>query len=628
MKTMNKSIFTLTPIAVGMLTMGMLAGCNDIDQDVPSDEILQLVDNQFNGIAAEGYLANSTVFFDNNNNGALDPWEPSAYTDSDGYLSYNPLTETDYCAANASDVDAQYCLQTKQAFDSIIMRINGGISSTSIRPIGGQLSRKINNVTANSNVTPVISPFTSLLTHTPDAQQAALLALMDLTPELLDLNYLNLPIALDDGSEVQGIYTALAGKAILIHKLVVVVNDYIDSAYPDLGTEMGMPYDASNAIYKRLSSLLLGYGLELETAIAHEPLVLALIDEVETDVRDIYQEFDIVIPSGLTPAIKQAVATGVVALPGAIEYIQALPMSDLASIKSFMKVIDEVVWQYLDEQSGSNRVAGMQQRSFNLQQQLDNLKKIFQQAIGDVETVDITIQGSGDNLVVTVNEAQLQDEVIDTTNNFTVGDLVNSLGITVASDDDADVKLDNLAINYGSTQLNIFVTDANTLQDSIDTLPTFDALAGKTIKISDDDLGPPSAQNDREVEMYFQADGQLSVCAKKVEDYAGGELDIDDFWGKYGQGSWSVVGDDKRTLSIIYEVEEGANLQGYFSMLPKEVVDGVEKFAFKGAFSASDGNQSSIFYSEQGILDVAEDGTTVPTSDAACEARLGRRINQ
>ncbi len=630
---MKTAIKRVTPIAAA-LAVTLVSGCNEINQDVPSKEILEAASKTFDGLAAEGYIANSTVFFDNNNNGSLDAWEAFAYTDADGYLSYNPLTDTNYCAAGATEVEQQYCLQTKQDFDSVIMRINGGISSTSVRPIGGQLSRTISDVSANTSVTPVISPFTSLLTHAVTTQQDTLLDLLGVSEAELDVNYLNLPLKLSDGTDDVGVYTELAGKALLIHKVVVVMNHYLGESYPDLGTEVGMPYDASNMIYKHLAMQLLDYGLTLETAVAHAPLLQKVVDGVETDVRDVLADADFNLPSGLSPTTKADIIAGIAVLPTVVSYMQAFAINDIDSIKNFMQVIDEVVWQYLNDEvsaSGSGRTASVtsraaRQNAVDFKDFLSQLTTILEQALPEVRDLEIVIEGSGSNVVVTVNDEDVQNEVIEGSDDLTVADLVDSINVTLVHDDDGENKLEELADNYDESTLNTFVDDATDLQDNIDTLPTFAELAGKSIKISDDDLGRPGAQNDREIEMYFDANGRLAACAKKVEDYNGGELDIDDFWGKYGEGSWTIVGDDQRTISVIYEVEEGAKLQGYFSMLPKEVVDGVEKFAYKGAFSASDGNQSVIFYSEDGLLDAAESNSSTPSTDAECETRLGRRI--
>ncbi len=614
-----------------------LTGCNDIDQDTPANAGTSIANTIYNGVTAEGYIANSTVFFDNNNNGALDAWEPFAYTDSNGYLSYNPLTNTDYCAANASEVEQQYCLQTKQNFDSVIMRINGGISSTSVRPVGGQLSRTIENVDANTAVTPVVSPFTSLMTHLDTAQHQQLLQLLGLSSELIDINYLNLPLQLSDGSSADGVYTDLAMKAMLIHKVVVVINHYFTQTYPDLGAEVGMPYDASNMVYKSLAQRLLENNLDIVDAVAYQPLISQVIQDVEQDVMAVYQEFELALPAGISLANQQNISSGLVVLPEVMGYLQAIPVNNVASVKSFMQMIDEVIWQFLnDETIASGRQLSRTQvmskeidaraNRIDFGDVLADLKVILTTALPTFDTTTITSEMTDDGLVFSVDNEDLEDQVLENTVDTTITELVASISTMVMHDAEGESKIAALAANTDTSALNSFVEQASTLQDEIDTLPTFEALDGKTIRIADDDLGTTNSQNDREIELYFAADGKLAACAKKVEDYSGGELGLDDFWGKFGEGSYSVVGDDNRTLSIIYEVEDGAKIQGYFSILPSETVNGVEKFAYKGAFSASDGNESLVFYSEQGLTDSVSSGETPPTTDTECEERLGSRI--
>ena len=71
----------------------LLAGCGGTGQDdgSPSLDI-----QEFGGSVIDGYLARASVFLDTNNNGTRDAWEPSAFTDNEGFYSFNPRSGTDY----------------------------------------------------------------------------------------------------------------------------------------------------------------------------------------------------------------------------------------------------------------------------------------------------------------------------------------------------------------------------------------------------------------------------------------------------------------------------------------------------------------------------------------------------
>lgn len=157
---MKPTLLTLTLAA--SLT---LAGCNIEPQDgTGSDNRTGL-----NGLAVDGRIAGGKVWADMNNNNRIDDFEPYAYTDSDGYYSYNPLTNSNYCALPViSDEYQRYCLIYGSSLDSIVIRIKGGTDLSTGERLKGVMAMT-SSISASSvlSSTPlVLSPITTLLSGT------------------------------------------------------------------------------------------------------------------------------------------------------------------------------------------------------------------------------------------------------------------------------------------------------------------------------------------------------------------------------------------------------------------------------------------------------------------------------
>lgn len=142
-----------------------LAGCNVEPQDgTGSDNRTGL-----NGLAVDGRVAGGKVWADMNNNNRIDDFEPYAYTDSDGYYSYNPLTNTNYCALPViSDEYQRYCLIYGSSVDSIVIRIKGGTDLSTGERLKGvmAMSSSISSSSVRSSTPLVLSPITTLLSGT------------------------------------------------------------------------------------------------------------------------------------------------------------------------------------------------------------------------------------------------------------------------------------------------------------------------------------------------------------------------------------------------------------------------------------------------------------------------------
>lgn len=111
--------------------------------------------------AVDGYLAGASVYVDLNDNRKLDAFEPRAITDSDGFFSYNHITDTDYCAANAATL-SQYCLRASIDADAeVIIRVTGGYDTITGLPFKSVMSLRSSDLDRDD--LRLVTPQTSLI---------------------------------------------------------------------------------------------------------------------------------------------------------------------------------------------------------------------------------------------------------------------------------------------------------------------------------------------------------------------------------------------------------------------------------------------------------------------------------
>jgi len=187
-------------IALSILAAGLtLTGCEIANQDGGNADSRQ----GLNGLVVDGRVAGGKVWVDSNNNYKIDDFEPYAYTDSDGYYSYNPLTNTNYCSLPViSDEYQRYCLLYGSSTNSMIIRIKGGIDLSTGERLKGvmAMSSTISSSSELSTSPLVLSPITTLLSSaTTDSAQANIRTALGITSDT-DLR-LDFSTASDDRSK-------------------------------------------------------------------------------------------------------------------------------------------------------------------------------------------------------------------------------------------------------------------------------------------------------------------------------------------------------------------------------------------------------------------------------------------
>ena len=547
-----------------------LTACSGGDQDQGQVTSTQKV---FSGVAVDGHIARAKVFFDSNNNGTRDPWEDFAFTDDEGYYSYNPNSDTDYCASSATAEQQQYCLRTNSTLTNAVIRVDGGYDRLTGEPFLGQLSRRVNTANPADQQNLVISPISSLLSSLNDSQREnTLLAQVGLDRSSLDIDYLNA----SGNGEVDA---HLLNTAIKVHKLVTVLSDKVDDNYGEMREQPGMPNDASGAVYESLAEYILNNNQDLNTVASNPTALISVLDASESRIRQFYDQRDLDLPADVGDSQN----------PG----------------------------QFLRTASVASQVP----------QIVDRLLNVFDtamdqgQVLGNARALEAVI-------IKAVNENGV-DTSIDNAFNFFLDSnndsLIESLRIAL-SDNQADISAlannDFTGDDFDSSQE---ITAAARIRDDA---AAFRDLNGKKLRISELDLGfAPSNLKDIELELYFSAgdnglSGSIVACAKYIDGASQTKLGEGNFRGEILSGYWSLLGAteiDPSSYSLLLTFDFlGANYQAIMKPAGLTTISSQQyhqiRFDYNGDFK--------IWHSAAGFTEQ----DSLPTTSADCASRLPSRV--
>lgn len=542
----------------------VLSACGGSGQDEGSpSEVNQTI----SGLAIDGYVARAVVYIDTNANGSRDPWESYAFTDNDGYFSFNEKTGVDYCAEDATETEEIYCLSTNTSIEGDIIRIVGGYDVLSGQPFTGQLSRRFDDDNPVLNEV-IITPLTSLLADINDeADREDILSALDITEDDLDVDYLDTDGAGD-------IDENLLTVALKIHKSVSIMDDMLKDTYDELGESYGVPTDATPMIYASLAERLEELN-SIDEALGSEEVITDILDEVEGDIRDTYTLREIDLPADLgdesnTRAFDRT-AEIIGEMDDIIDAVFADEDLDLDEATGAARTLEAVVIKALEEDG--------------IDVTLDN-------------AISFSTNPSNQDSIEDLNEA-LQEDSAD----------VNALAENTFS-----------ASNFDSQEE---INSASQLPS--DAIP-FSLLPGTSLKISDLDLGyGPDQLQDNEVIFYFEGmpsdiEGEFSACVKFIEDGNAntGTISSVSTRGEFIEGSWSLLGGDS-SYNLLLTIELlGTTYSGILKPSGSVTIDNVEYQAIRGD---ADG-EFRVWYSELGLSETTE----VPTNNQECEAALPSRI--
>ncbi len=572
--THKKSAFkhrTLT-LAVSLTTV-ILASCGSGSGSQDKGTV-SAFNQEFSGVAVDGHIARATVFIDGNNNGTRDPWEPYAFTDNEGYYGYNPNTGANYCASDASKEDAQYCLTTSSRYSNIVLRIDGGYDRLTGEPFLAQLSRRINAADPADTVNTVISPITTLVTamEKPSEQQAVLAAL-GMTAADLDVDYLNA----QGNAEINA---WLFNNALKIHKTVTVLSDRIDDNYPEINSETSMPNGTSLWVYRSLAEQLTKPSQQLDSVLTNTTDLISILDNAEEKVRALYKRRDFEIPLDMgnssNPDRFSRVATVAADIPKIIDRL--INMMDVAMDQG--------------------------------------------QILGNVRALEALV-------IKATQESPQNDSSLDNAFRFFLNNnndsLLESLRLAL-SDDNANII--NLALsNFNDSDFSNTASIEAIARLANNTTP-FGKLGGKTLKVSDLDLGfSPDGLKDIEIELNFLGgdsamNGGFVACAKYIEDASKAGLGEGNFHGEIINGYWSLLGANSEktsSYSLLLTFEFlGANYQAIMKPAGEETVNGIKYQQIR----FDNNGDIRIWHSKNGFTAQP----ALPTNSADCKARLPSRV--
>lgn len=568
------SIYNKTPKRTLLsisLSAALLTACGGTGQDNGSPSSIQ---QEFSGAVLDGYLARATVFLDSNNNGTRDAWEAYAFTDNEGFYSFNANTGTDYCAETASAQEQQYCLISRTSHTNVVVRVDGGYDVLTGEPFLGQMTRRVNAEDDSLPTDSLISPITSLFTSALTAeQQDTMLNALGLQLEDLDTDYLN-----SDGSGA--VDAGLLNKALTIHKAVTVLADRLTDTYDEIGDNFGTPNDASAAVYDALAASIADIGT-LDGAL--QPAALyEVLDIAEEELKAVYKRKDLTLPADMGDALNPQ------------------NFQRIAEVVSDIPPVVDALIDPTDPNVAIDNVAGRARA----------LESLVIKAVNESDVNDATIENAVDFFTNNSNEPLL-------------GALIDSL--------DADTAdLGTLSTNdFSGADFDSVLEIASSSSVPVNARP-ITRVGGTTLRLSDLFLGnAPAKLDDSEVEFYFDGqpgdtDGSFTACVKIIDDAnEDGTLGDGNTRGDVADGFWSMLpgpgADGNGTYNLVMTINFlGATYQGIVKAGGLETREGIEYQAMR---FDNDGKLET-WYTQNGFVE----GGTAPADNADCEARLPSRV--
>ncbi|MBF7074273.1 hypothetical protein ISG33_12775 [Glaciecola sp. MH2013] len=566
---MKNLTLSKSAIAVCISTSLLLAACGSDEQDI---NIVSTSEQVFAGRAIDGYLARATVFLDSNNNGTRDAWESFAFTDNEGFFSFNPNTNTDYCAEDATAEEAQYCLLSSIPYSNVVVRIDSGYDVLTGEPFAGQLSRRVTSNSGEDVRSSIVSPLTSLLTNVESDNQGAVLDSLGIDEQDLNIDYL-------DTKAGTGIDANLLNASLKVHKVVTVLSDRITDTYDEIGNQFGTPNDASSLVYPALAQQLINSGSSIDQTLASSQELMSVLSVAETQTKSLYESKDFDLPnqsdSQIQRSFQRAATVGTNINRVVEQLIMDDPNFDATDALASARVIEVITIKGLNE--GTNNDTS-----------IENMRGFFE-----------------------TSEQNLIDTLIDSLKS----DSADITALSRNSFDGSDVESEEA------------IRDIATLPE--DALP-FANLGGTSFKVSDLDLGnAPSDVDDAEVEFYFEGatnaiSGRFDACVKFIKGANAntGELGDGNTRGELVTGYWSLLGagsDSPSSFSVLLTIEFlSTTYQAILKPAGKETINDIEytlaRFDLDGDFR--------VFHSENGSQMIS----SVPSTNAQCEERLPSRV--
>ena len=245
-----------------LITISFLTACGAL-QDNGAGEGTPMISR-----VVDGYIALSVVYHDMNEDGIKDAYEPSAISDKDGFVSYNPVTDTNYCADSAAR-EYMHCLLVNPAEEgNVLIRMEGGYDTVNSVPFVGAMALR-KDITQVSPAAPATgSPVTTLLAGMSASDVTKFLSNEGLTSLNGSEDYMAFTTSVSQISSEGEL--KLAKVALRAHKVVDVIASALSLRFAGVS---GVPADLSSTVYSELVKFVVSASLNptndpLETILA------------------------------------------------------------------------------------------------------------------------------------------------------------------------------------------------------------------------------------------------------------------------------------------------------------------------------------------------------------------------
>ena len=234
-------------LAISVITA--IAGCSPEKQDVVDETQARVV---VSGAVIDPFISSAIVFADYNNDDVLDPFEPWAFTDNNGYYSLGKNGE-DYCKEQS-----RYCLELPNNEPVKLVAV-GGYDLTTLERMKSRMS-KMYDGQGIQYITPLTSVGDMSLNEQNTIEQ--------------NQNFMTNAFSANESA---------FSLAFSIHKIVEMISEVIETEYPAIGDNEDFPVDVSGFVYGAINKL--GKEEQVSLATFLTQLTDDQIDKILTKVR-------------------------------------------------------------------------------------------------------------------------------------------------------------------------------------------------------------------------------------------------------------------------------------------------------------------------------------------------------
>lgn len=309
-----KNVKKLTHALIVLGASSILFSCGQANEE--QDGLAMPVDNSVivTGLAMNGYLANALVWLDFRANGSPDGFEPFAYTDSEGFISYNPNTGVNYCESSEPSFQ-RFCLRSGSQSGNVTLKATKGVELLSGESFRSVLSATLDLENMQDSLSALqglgprplgdtslwqreldtamlkISPLSSLAAYLPEERELSSVLMdagFDIPPQMSSADVLSIDYiaGVNNESLNREVSAELFAAALLFSRLVDTISVNLDQASDDIDLGLdGLPISTADAAYQGIASSLASSSTTPENGF--------VVSQASTETRNVVANVDI-----------------------------------------------------------------------------------------------------------------------------------------------------------------------------------------------------------------------------------------------------------------------------------------------------------------------------------------------